>query len=51
MHNLSSYDAHLIITELGKKFNKNDNGVITENKEKTLALMSKSVSRPWVCQK
>ena len=33
-HNLSGYDAHLFIKELGKKFNKNDIGVIAENKEK-----------------
>ena len=33
-HNLSGYDAHLFIRELGKKFNKNDIGVIAENKEK-----------------
>ena len=31
-HNLSGYDAHLFIKELGKKFNKNDIGVIAENK-------------------
>ena len=33
-HNLSGYDAHLFIRELGKRFNKNDIGVIAENKEK-----------------
>ena len=33
-HNLSGYDAHLFIRELGKKFNKDDIGVIAENKEK-----------------
>ena len=33
-HNLSGYDAHLFIKELGKRFNKNDIGVIAENKEK-----------------
>ena len=32
-HNLN-YDAHLFIKELGKRFNKNDTGVIAENKEK-----------------
>ena len=32
-HNLN-YDAHLFIKELGKRFNKNDIGVIAENKEK-----------------
>ena len=30
-HNLSGYDAHLFIKELGRKFNKNDIGVIAEN--------------------
>ena len=33
-HNLSGYDSHLFIKELGKKFNKGDIGVIRENKEK-----------------
>ena len=33
-HNLSGYDAHFFIKELGKRFNKNDIGVIAENKEK-----------------
>ena len=33
-HNLSDYDAHLFIKELGRRFNKNDIGVIVENKEK-----------------
>ena len=33
-HNLSDYNAHLFIKELGKRFNKNDIGVIEENKEK-----------------
>ena len=33
-HNLSVYDAHLFIKELGKRFNKNDIGVIAENKER-----------------
>ena len=32
-HNLSGYDAHLFIKELGRRFNKNDIGVIEENKE------------------
>ena len=30
-HNLSGYDAHLFIKELGRRFNKNDIGVIAEN--------------------
>ena len=33
-HNLSGYDAHLFIKELRRRFNKNDVGVIAENKEK-----------------
>ena len=32
-HNLSGYDAHLFIKELGRRFNKNDTGVIAKNKE------------------
>ena len=36
-HNLSGYDAHLFIKELGKRFKKNDIGVITENKEKYIS--------------
>ena len=42
-HNLSRYDAHLFIRELGTKFNTGKIGVITENKEKytsVLTLMS-----------
>ena len=33
-HNLRSYDAHLFIMKLGKKFSRDDNGVIAENKKK-----------------
>ena len=36
-HNLSGYGAHLFIKELGRRFNKNDIGVITENKEKYIS--------------
>ena len=36
-HSLSGYDAHLFIKELGKRFNKNDIGVIAENKEKYIS--------------
>ena len=32
-----SYDAHSFIKKLGKKFNKNDFGVIAENKEKYIS--------------
>ena len=33
-HNLSGYDAHLFIKELGRRLNKDGIGVIAENKEK-----------------
>ena len=33
-NNLSGYDAHLFIREMGKKFNTGEIGVIAENKEK-----------------
>ena len=36
-HNLSGYDAHLFIKELGKTFNKNHIGVIAEDKEKHIS--------------
>ena len=36
-HNLSGYDAHSFIKELGRRFNKNDIGVIAENKEKCIS--------------
>ena len=36
-HNLSRYDAHLFIKELGKKFYKGKLGVIAENKEKYIS--------------
>ena len=36
-HNLSGYGTHLFIKELGGKFNKNDIGVIAENKEKYIS--------------
>ena len=36
-HKLSGYDAHLFIKELGKGFNKNNIGVIAENKEKYIS--------------
>ena len=36
-HNLSGYDAHLFIKELGRKFNKDDIGVIAENKEEYIS--------------
>ena len=36
-HNLSGYDAHLFSKELGRRYNKNDIGVIGENKEKYIS--------------
>ena len=36
-HKLSGYDANLFIKELGRWFNKNDIGVILENKEKYIS--------------
>ena len=36
-HNFSGYDAHLFVKELGSRFNKNDIGVIAENKEKYIS--------------
>ena len=43
-HNLTGYDAHLFIKELGRRFNKNDIRVIAENKEKHISLMLKLMS-------
>ena len=40
-HNLSCYDTHLFIKELGKRFSKNDIGVIAENKEKYISFNAK----------
>ena len=37
LHNLSRYDAHLFIRELGKKFDKGKIDVIAENKEKYIS--------------
>ena len=36
-HNLNGYDAHLFIKELGRRFNKDDIGVIAEHKEKYIS--------------
>ena len=48
-HNLSGYDAHLFIKELGRKFNKNDIGAIAENKEKYISFNVKiNVKLAWV---
>ena len=43
-HNLSGYDDHLFIKELGRRFNKNDIGVIAENKEKYISFNVKLMS-------
>ena len=42
LHNFSDYDAHLFIKELGKRFNKNDIGIIPENKEKYISFNVKT---------
>ena len=34
---MSGYGPHLFIKEIGKRFNKNDVGVIAENKEKYIS--------------
>ena len=36
-HNLSGYNTHLFIKELGKKFNRDDIVVLAENKEKYIS--------------
>ena len=36
-HNVSGYDAHFFIKQLGKKINRGDIGVIAENKEKYIS--------------
>ena len=36
-HNIKGYDARLFIKELGKKFNKDDIGVIEKNEEKYIS--------------
>ena len=33
-HNLSGYDVHLFIKKLRKKINRDDTGIIAENKNK-----------------
>ena len=51
-HNLSGYDAHLFIKELGKRFNKNDVGVIAESKYKYISFNVKiNVKLAWVRNK
>ena len=41
-HNLSGYDAHLFIKELGRRFNKNDIGVTAVNKERYISFNVKT---------
>ena len=41
-HNLSGYDAHFFIKKLGRRLNKNDIGVIAENKEKYISFNVKT---------
>ena len=36
-HNLSGYDVHFFLKGPGKRFKKNDIGVIAENKEKYMS--------------
>ena len=51
-HNLSGYDAHLFMKELGKKFNRDDTSVIAENKEKYISFNVKiNVKLAGVCNK
>ena len=40
-HNLSGYDAHLFIKELGRRLNKNNIGVTAEKKEKYFSFNDK----------
>ena len=42
-HNLSGYETHIFIKELGEKFNKDDIEVIAENKEKYISLYVKII--------
>lgn len=45
-HSLIGYDVHLSIKELGKKLNRYNIGVITENKEKYISLNIKISIKP-----
>ena len=47
-YNLSGYDAHLIIRELGKKFDTGKIGVIAENKEKYISFYIDVVVHKYV---
>ena len=48
-HNLSGYDAHLFIRELGNKFDKGKIGVIAENKEKYISFnVDVVVDKYWI---
>ena len=46
MHNKGDHDAQLFIKEIGKSFNKNDIGVIAENKEKYIGINVKINYKP-----
>ena len=51
-HSLGGYDAHLFIKELGQKFNRDDIGVIAENKEKYISFNVKiNVKLAGVCNR
>ena len=39
-HNLSDYDAHVFIKELGRRFNKNDIGSLQRTRRNTSVLTS-----------
>ena len=43
LHNVSGYVAHVFTKGVGQKFNKDDIGVIAENKKNTLGLMPRSM--------
>ena len=50
-HNLSRYDAHLFIRELGKKFDTGKIGVIAENKEKYISFYVNVVVNKYLDKK
>ena len=49
-HNLSGYDAHLFIRELGKRFNTQNIGCIAENKEKYISFSVKIPVKLYKCR-
>ena len=51
-YNFSGYHAHLFLKELGKKSNRDDIGVISENNEKYISFNAKiNVELAGVCSK